>query len=337
MRNRIENSISMILACACVACALLFLLSGCGTAAGGTIAGDRSASGKASFLGSGNTDDDASSGKPRDTVTDILMPEAPGTTEYHNDDGSISIDMSNTSEGYIMIRDRNDKKVQIQITNPDGEMYPYPLVTGEEYKAFPLTCGDGSYSVKVLENTSGDMYAIGLSEDFSVTLKDEFRPFLYPNQYVDYTEDSDAIGLSRKLSEKSDSDLGFVQNVYNYVVDNIEYDTALAANTPVNYIPDIDKTLSSGKGICFDYASLMTAMLRCQAIPTKLVVGYSGEAYHAWISVYLDEIGWVDNIISFDGTDWTLMDPTLDSTNQDKEAVSEYVGDGTNYTAKYIY
>lgn len=55
----------------------------------------------------------------------------------------------------------------------------------------------------------------------------------------------------------------------------------------------------------------MTAMLRSQDIPTKLVVGYTGNLYHAWINVYLEGQGWVDNIIYFDGTSWKLMDPTL--------------------------
>ena len=272
----------------------------------------------------------------RATVTDILMPEASGDVTYQNDDGSITLDLSHTDQGYIMIRDTNDKTVQIQITNPTGEMYPYPMETGDAYRAFPLTCGDGSYSVRVLENISGDQYAIGLSQDFSVTLQDEFRPFLYPNQYVDYAPDSDVVALGEQLSGEAGDDLGYVQNVYNYVIDHISYDTEMAENLPVNYIPDPDATLASGKGICFDYASLMTAMLRSQGVPTKLVTGYSGEAYHAWISVYLDEQGWVDNIISFDGKKWTLMDPTL-GANNDAEAVAKYIGDGTNYTVKYVY
>jgi hypothetical protein len=272
----------------------------------------------------------------RATVTDILMPEASGDVTYQNDDGSIMLDLSHTDQGYIMIRDTNDKTVQIQITNPTGEMYPYPMETGDAYRAFPLTCGDGSYSVRVLENISGDQYAIGLSQDFSVTLQDEFRPFLYPNQYVDYALDSDVVALGEQLSGEAGDDLGYVQNVYNYVIDHISYDTEMAENLPVNYIPDPDATLASGKGICFDYASLMTAMLRSQGVPTKLVTGYSGEAYHAWISVYLDEQGWVDNIISFDGKKWTLMDPTL-GANNDAEAVAKYIGDGTNYTVKYVY
>lgn len=300
--------------------------------AAGISAADADASSAAS---SGDSGSDGSSGG-RATVTDILMPEASGDITYQNSDDSITLDLSHTDQGYIMIRDTNSRTVQVQITNPTGDMYPYPMETGDEYRAFPLTCGDGSYSVRLLENISGDQYAIGLTQDFSVTLQDEFRPFLYPNQYVEYSADSDVVKLGEQLSDKAADDLGYVQNVYNYVISSISYDTEMAENLPVNYIPDPDATLASGRGICFDYASLMTAMLRSQGVPTKLVTGYSGEAYHAWISVYLDEQGWVDNIISFDGKDWTLVDPTL-GANNDAEAVARYIGDGTNYTVKYVY
>ena len=80
----------------------------------------------------------------------------------------------------------------------------------------------------------------------------------------------------------------------------------------------------------------MASILRSQKVPTKLVVGYSGSAYHAWISVYTKETGWVDNIIEFDGKNWSLIDPTLAASN-DESAVGEYVGNGSNYTAKYNY
>lgn len=92
-----------------------------------------------------------------------------------------------------------------------------------------------------------------------------------------------------------------VTQIYNFVIKNISYDKKKAENVPYGYTPDPDETLDTGKGICFDYAALMSAMLRSQRIPTKLEVGYSGDVYHAWISCYVDEIGWVDNIIEFDG------------------------------------
>ena len=370
MRWRTGRSIRLLMYCALAVCAPILFLYGCGSggdtgaspgqqetaaceqdgdaegnagAAADGSAGTEQADGDQaeSSDGGNNGTEGSTTGGPeagggRSTVTDILMPEASGETTYQNDDGSVTLDLSHTDQGYIMIRDTNDKKVQIQITNPTGEMYPYPMNTGDAYRTFPLTCGDGGYSVRVLENISGDQYAIGLSQDFSVTLQDEFRPFLYPNQYVEYTADSDAVKLGQKLSGEAADDLGYVQNVYNYVISNITYDTEMAENLPVNYIPDPDATLASGKGICFDYASLMTAMLRSQGVPTKLVTGYSGEAYHAWISVYLKEQGWIDNIISFDGKKWTLVDPTLGANNDAKD-VAKYIGDGKNYTVKYVY
>ena len=85
-----------------------------------------------------------------------------------------------------------------------------------------------------------------------------------------------------------------------------------------------------------DYAALMSAMLRSQRIPTKLEVGYSGDVYHAWISCYVDEIGWVDNIIEFDGKNWSIMDPTLAANNSASD-VKKYVGNGKNYVTKYTY
>lgn len=80
----------------------------------------------------------------------------------------------------------------------------------------------------------------------------------------------------------------------------------------------------------------MSAMLRSQGIPTKLEVGYVGEVYHAWISCYVDEIGWVDNIIEFDGKNWSLIDPTLGANNK-KSDVKKYIGNGHNYLVKYTY
>ena len=77
-------------------------------------------------------------------------------------------------------------------------------------------------------------------------------------------------------------------------------------------------------------------MLRSQGIPTKLIFGYSGDAYHAWISVWLAETGWVDSIIEFDGKSWSLLDPTLAAANS-RSSVKQYVGDGSKYTEKYFY
>lgn len=275
------------------------------------------------------------SGPPRDSTPRVLTPSADGVTVYQND--FASIDTSNTSQGYVMVKyNGTNEKVKLQITCPDQSCYTYLISDRGAYDTFPLTAGNGSYALQVLENVAGDTYTVSLAQSINVNIEDEFLPFLYPNQYVNFHTDSKAVSKGSDLAKDTHSDLDVVQNIYNYVIKNISYDTEKAQNVSYGYVPDIDDTLSSKKGICFDYAALMTSMLRSQNIPTKLEVGYSGDAYHAWISTYIDDKGWVDDIIQFNGDSWQIMDPTLAATN-DSAAVKKYVGDGSHYVVKYTY
>ena len=275
------------------------------------------------------------SGPPRDSTRKVLTPSADGVTVYQND--FASIDASNTSQGYVMVKyNGTNEKVKLQITCPDQSCYTYLISDRGAYDTFPLTAGNGSYTLQVLENVAGDTYTVSLTQSINVSIEDEFLPFLYPNQYVNFHADSQAVSKGSDLAKDTYSDLDVVQNIYNYVIKNISYDTEKAQNVSYGYVPDVDDTLSSKKGICFDYAALMTSMLRSQNIPTKLEVGYSGDAYHAWISTYIDDNGWVDDIIQFDGDTWQIMDPTLAATN-DSAAVKKYVGDGSHYVVKYTY
>lgn len=275
------------------------------------------------------------SGPPRDSTPKVLTPSADGVTVYQND--FASIDTSNTSQGYVMVKyNGTNEKVKLQITCPDQSCYTYLISDRGAYDTFPLTAGNGSYALQVLENVAGDTYTVSLAQSINVSIEDEFLPFLYPNQYVNFHTDSKAVSKGSDLAKDTYSDLDVVQDIYNYVIKNISYDTEKAQNVSYGYVPDVDDTLSSKKGICFDYAALMTSMLRSQNIPTKLEVGYSGDAYHAWISTYIDDKGWVDDIIQFDGDTWQIMDPTLAATN-DSAAVKKYVGDGSHYVVKYTY
>jgi transglutaminase-like putative cysteine protease len=158
---------------------------------------------------------------------------------------------------------------------------------------------------------------------------------LYPNQYVNFTEDSQAVKLAASLSDSAESDLDFLTEVYHYVVEHVTYDEDKAQNVELGYLPDIDETLSTGKGICFDYAALMTAMLRSQGIPCKMAVGYSNEVKHSWVDVFIEGSGWIDHAIELDSDEWKLLDPTFASSNPDDDTVKDYIGDGSNYILQY--
>ena len=270
----------------------------------------------------------------RETATEFLEPAAPGESVAGNE--FAELDYSNTDQGYIQVRyDGPAQRAKVQIVDPEGLTYSYTLKPGS-LEVLPLTSGTGHYSVTILENAFDNIYAIACTVELDAEVEDEFRPYLYPNQYVWYTAGSETCALGREISERSSDDLTYVQNVYEYVTENIAYDHDLAANIPTDYLPDVDRTIETGKGICLDYAALMTALLRSQGIPTKLVVGWSGTQYHAWISVYLEETGWVDGAIFFDGLNWSRLDPTLAAGNRGT-SVKDYVNNNANYKERFFY
>ena len=244
-----------------------------------------------------------------------------GQTVYSN--AKASIDASNLAEGYLIIKYTGGKNVRIkvQIEKSGGEKYNYDLNNAGNPETFPLTEGDGTYTVKVLENTTDNRYAVAYSTTLELKLRSQFLPFLYPNQYVNFTDTSKTVAKAAEITKGKTTDVERVEAVFNWAVANISYDYDKAKTVQSGYLPDVDATLASGKGICFDYAAVMSAMLRSQNIPCKLVIGWAGNVYHAWINVYIDGVGWVDGYIQFDGQKWTLMDPTFVSSGGGSAAI----------------
>ncbi|WP_298025220.1 transglutaminase family protein [uncultured Dysosmobacter sp.] len=265
----------------------------------------------------------------------MLLPEASGTAVKKNN--RAVIDYSNITDGYVMTRftGSTNKRLKVQVIGP-ATTYNYDLTAGS-WATFPLSDGNGSYKVTVVENTTGSKYALVLSVSFQVTLKDEFAPFLRPNQYVDYGSASKAVEKAAELTKDVTDPLVKVEKVYSFVVKNLTYDKDKAKTVKSGYLPVLDDVLAAKKGICFDYAALMTGMLRSQGVPCKLVVGYAGTAYHAWINVWTEASGWINGAIYFDGTTWKRMDPTFASSANSSESIMKYIGDGKNYTVKYLY
>lgn len=268
-------------------------------------------------------------------IPDTMQPVASGTAVKSCD--KAIIDYSNIQDGYVMVKytASTTQRLKAQVKGPTTT-YTYNLTAGK-WETFPLSDGNGSYQVIVYENVSGTKYSTVTSVSFQVTLTDEFAPFLRPNQYVDYSVAVNTVAKAAELTAGKTDALSKVQAIYEFVVKNITYDKQLAATVQSGYLPVLDTVLAKKTGICFDYAALMTGMLRSQGVPCKLVVGYAGTAYHAWISVWSDETGWVEGVIYFDGTTWQRMDPTFASSANQSASIMQYIGDGKNYTVKYLY
>ncbi len=267
-------------------------------------------------------------------VSLTLLPQQ-GTLVKQN--ARAAIDYSNAAQGYVMAQVKTDsgKRWKAQVKGPTTT-YTYNL-TPTQWATFPLSDGSGDYQIVLYENITGTKYAAVLAHKLTVTLTDPFGPFLYANQYVNFETAPNTVAKAAELTAQSTTELDKVGAVYDFVITNLTYDKELAKTVQSGYLPDLDAVLDKKTGICFDYAALMAAMLRSQGVPCKLVVGYAGTAYHAWISVWTAQQGWVDRVIWFDGAMWQRMDPTFASSAGNTAAIRRYIGDGANYTAKYFY
>ena len=271
---------------------------------------------------------------PPPAVSIVLEAEPSGEMESRCD--AAVIDYSHTDDGYIMARytAQTDKRLKFRVIGPTTT-YTYNLPV-DQWAVFPLSDGNGSYQAALYINTYDSKYALVMTAQFTVELQDEFAPFLRPNQYVDYSCAPEAVAKGAELCAGLEHPLDKVAAVYDFAVDNLTYDYDRAATVKSGYLPVLDDVLAEKKGICFDYAALMTAMLRSQEVPCKLVVGYAGSVYHAWISVWTEENGWVDGAIFFDGHMWKRMDPTFASSGYRSEEIMDFIENG-NYTVKYLY
>jgi transglutaminase/protease-like cytokinesis protein 3 len=268
-------------------------------------------------------------------VPEIVNTQPSGILEQRTE--KAVIDYSHTEDGYVMVQytAQTDRRIKTQVKGP-STTYTYNVTPGK-WEVFPLSDNNGGYQVTVYENVTENKYAMVTSVSFHVQLKDEFAPFLLPNQYVDYANAQKTVVKAAELSGNEQDVLKKVELVYSFVVQELTYDTQKAATVKSGYLPVLDQVLAEKRGICFDYAALMAGMLRSQGVPCKLVVGYSGSAYHAWISVWSEETGWVDGAVFFDGASWQRMDPTFASSGKKSDSIMAYIGDGKNYVEKYLY
>lgn len=160
----------------------------------------------------------------RDNTSIVLVPEASGGVIHSCE--VATIDASNTSEGYLMAKYTGSvAKVKFQIKGPDGNTYTYNL-QGGDYEVFPLTAGDGTYSLGIHENVEGTTYSTALSVDINVTISNSFGPYLYPNQYVDFNASSLPVEKAVELATPANNDLEVIdllclRSIINYICHTI--------------------------------------------------------------------------------------------------------------------
>ncbi|MGI6334593.1 MAG: transglutaminase domain-containing protein [Saccharofermentanales bacterium] len=215
------------------------------------------------------------------------------------------------------------------IAAANGGSYQYEILYRGKFLGIPLQLGEGNYKLNVYAQVSGSSYREVFAHTFPVNLSSSLRPYLAASLMTDFSRQSASVRTASSICSGIDTATGRVEAVYNWIVKNIRYDNDLASSITSGaitiYVPDPDKTFNSRKGICFDYASLMCAMLRSQGIPTRLVIGQTPLGYHAWNEVYFAGTGWVV-VAGFswreiNGSGWVLFDTTFAAGGMDPQKI----------------
>ena len=209
------------------------------------------------------------------------------------------------------------------IVEKNGKKIAYNLKSDGTPESFPLQMGDGQYKVSVLRNIEGDKYKYISTKNVKLDLADDKLVYLASVQIIKWNSEMAAIKKSAELTKGLKTDNQKITAIYKYLISSIAYDYDKLASLSSDYLPDIDRTIASGRGICYDYASIFAAMLRSQGIPTKLVKGYSTNVtgYHAWNEIYNNETG-----------KWMTVDTTYDAQMKESKVKYSMEKSTTQYT-----
>lgn len=256
--------------------------------------------------------------KPKDYVINLEMPSANGTVV--SDLNGYIIDYGNINSGYVMIKAtvNADSVVQVRLGDSKGTLVgQYVLKISNNYVAIPLTKGNVTYCVRVMQkNPSTGKYAEKNAITVTPSISNERQPYKIPNVYVYYMKSSTAVNLSYQICDGLTNDADKVKAIYNYIVKNIKYDYAFAQTATAGYM-DSERCLRNKSGICGDYSVLFATMCRAQGIPCIVIEGYvtvDGDVYHAW------------NQVHYNG-EWHFYDTTFDASG----------GKGKNYLESFRY
>lgn len=213
--------------------------------------------------------------------------------------GNLSVDDSECAEGRFSaaVVQRTQKPLKLRVTN-GAQSLTYSLKNTGEPEFFPLQLGNGGYTVRLYENVMGNTYKPAGEIIFQVRLNNMDAPFLRPNQYVNYSDDSEVVSIAKRIC-KGKGTAEIVKSICNYVKVQFAYDYVKALTVKAGALPDIEGTVKKRMGICQDLSAVIVAMLRSRCIPARLAIGYADKQYHAWAEIK-------------SATGWERYDPTAE-------------------------
>jgi transglutaminase-like putative cysteine protease len=263
------------------------------------------------------------------STEDVIVQQADYEEELIVSDisnGQVSVDVGDVENGVVTVKTDVNTDANLVIKAEKDETVVYYYVDEDNTTKIPLTYGNGTYTLTVFENISGNEYQNIFSTTVDGKLIYEDLVYLQSNEIVNF-EDSEVLEseiLSIVSSDYTEEEK--IDAVYQYVLSSYVYDYNKIDNLDSSYVPDIDELLSSDSGICYDFSAITASMLRSLGIPTKLVMGYRTDSnvYHAWNEILIND-------------EWYVIDTTWDISHNVDGSVIDSVQSADMYSVEKVY
>ena len=132
----------------------------------------------------------------------------------------------------------------------------------------------------------------------SFNLSDDHFDMLEPSKFARSSPELESFMRIADLSKPEGDPLTALKTLQRSIYDSFEYQSGVTeVNSP------IEVALEQRRGVCQDFAHIMTAIGRAWRIPCRYVSGYlyhkggrdrsAADATHAWVEAYLPSLGWV--------------------------------------------
>lgn len=201
----------------------------------------------------------------------------------------LSVDTSTANDGYITVSCESGGYVRL-LLQKDGQFEYMPIKQDGSEVVYPMSLGNGTYTVSVNQWLSPETEQTLFSEQIEVAMENEMLPFLQPNTFVNYDDSMTCIQKADKMKrETGDGWITFVR-IFKLAAKNIRYDKERydedGCTSAFRLNPEIVYTQETG--VCVDKACLLASMMRRVGIPAKMVIGTGpGGGRHAWNEVYV--------------------------------------------------
>ena len=149
-----------------------------------------SACGESAQASDGSSDD--TSGDPFTAPAEIELSSFNAAAATGSN--SASIDTSSASKGYVGAAATSSSRLKLQVTK-DGQSMHYDMPSDGTPIIVPLDMGSGTYTIAVMQNTSGSRYVELYSTGVNAQLESEQAPYLVPNIFCNY-DASSAVAVS---------------------------------------------------------------------------------------------------------------------------------------------